>query len=71
VFAAHCAACHGANGQGGVGPNLHGIATRMTLGQTVAFIENPTSGGIMPKLYPSQLTLAQVQQVAAYVQTFK
>jgi mono/diheme cytochrome c family protein len=70
VFAAHCAMCHGANGEGGVGPNLHGIATRKTLAQTVAFIENP-SGGIMPKLYPSQITEAQVQQVAAYIQTLK
>jgi mono/diheme cytochrome c family protein len=70
VFAAHCATCHGANGEGGVGPNLHGIATRKTLAQTIAFIENP-SGGIMPKLYPSQLTEAQVQQVAGYVQTLK
>lgn len=70
VFAAHCATCHGANGEGGVGPNLHGIATRKTLAQTVAFIENP-SGGIMPKLYPSQLTEAQVQQVATFIQTLK
>jgi mono/diheme cytochrome c family protein len=70
VFAAHCATCHGANGEGGVGPNLHGIATRKTLAQTAAFIENPT-GGIMPKLYPSQLTEAQVQQVAAFIQTLK
>jgi mono/diheme cytochrome c family protein len=70
VFSVHCSACHGADGSGGVGPNLHGIAARKSLDQTIAFIENP-SGGIMPKLYPSQLNVAQVQQVAAYIQTLK
>lgn len=68
-FAAHCAACHGANGGGGVGPSLIGIANRTTLEATVAFIENP-SGGIMPKLYPSQLTATQVQQIATYIRSF-
>jgi mono/diheme cytochrome c family protein len=70
VFSVRCSACHGADGSGGVGPNLHGIASRKNLDQTVAFIENP-SGGIMPKLYPSQLNAAQVQQVAAYIQSLK
>jgi mono/diheme cytochrome c family protein len=70
IFSVRCSACHGADGSGGVGPNLHGIASRKTLDQTVGFIENP-SGGIMPKLYPSQLNQTQVQQVAAYIQTLK
>lgn len=70
IFSVRCSACHAADGSGGVGPNLHGIANRKSLDQTIAFIENP-SGGIMPKLYPSQLNQAQVQQVAAYIQTLK
>ena len=41
VFSVHCSACHGTDGSGGVGPNLHGIAGRKSLDQTIAFIENP------------------------------
>ncbi len=66
LFAANCAACHGAAGQGGVGPSLKSIATRMSLAQTIAFIESP-SGNVMPKLYPATLSAAQVQDVAAYI----
>jgi mono/diheme cytochrome c family protein len=67
VYAANCAVCHGATGNGGVGPNLHQVATTKTFAQTVAFIENPTGG--MPKLYPSKLTDQQVRDVATYVRT--
>jgi len=70
LFAANCAACHGANGEGGAGPNLHGIAARKSLDQTIAFIESPSGG--MPKLYPATLTAAQVRDVATYIsQTFR
>jgi mono/diheme cytochrome c family protein len=67
VYAANCAACHGASGTGGVGPNLHQVAATMTLDQTVAFIEKPA--GAMPKLFPGTLSAAQVQEVAAYVRS--
>ncbi len=67
LFAANCAACHGANGEGGAGPNLHGIATRKSLADTIAFIENPS--GAMPKLYPDTLSATQVQEVATYIRT--
>jgi cytochrome c553 len=71
LYAANCASCHGATGEGGVGPSLHGIATKKSPDATVAFIESP-SGGIMPKLYPSALSAAQVQEVAAYIRdTFR
>jgi len=65
LYAANCAACHNADGTGGVGPNLHQVATSMSLSQTVAFIEKPA--GAMPKLYPGTLSEAQVGQVAAYI----
>jgi mono/diheme cytochrome c family protein len=67
VYATNCAACHNANGTGGIGPNLHGIATRMSLSQTVAFIEKPV--GTMPKLYPGTLSEAQVGEVASYIRS--
>jgi mono/diheme cytochrome c family protein len=70
LYAANCAACHGATGGGGVGPSLLQIAKRRTLQQTIAFIEKP-AGNVMPKLYPSTLSAAQVQQVATFIsQTF-
>jgi cytochrome c553 len=70
IYAANCAQCHGANGGGGVGPSLHGIATRKTLDETVAFIENPS--GIMPRLYPATLSTVQVQEVATFIRdTFR
>jgi mono/diheme cytochrome c family protein len=69
IFAANCAACHGASGQGGFGPNLHGIAARKTSAATIAFIENPA--GAMPKLYPATISASQVADVAAYIETFK
>jgi cytochrome c553 len=66
LYAANCTACHGATGQGGVGPSLAGIATRMTLPKIVAFIKSP-SGTVMPKLYPATISAAQVQAIAAYI----
>jgi cytochrome c553 len=70
IFAANCAVCHGATGEGGAGPSLHGIAKQKTLDQTIAFIENPSGG--MPKLYPATLSAEQVRDVAAYIsETFR
>jgi mono/diheme cytochrome c family protein len=71
IFAANCASCHGAAGEGGVGPSLQNIAQRKSLAETISFIENP-SGSVMPKLYPSTLSAAQVRDVATYIsQTFR
>jgi mono/diheme cytochrome c family protein len=65
IYGTNCAPCHGANGQGGAGPNLHGIATRRSFDGTVEFIKNPS--GVMPKLYPATLSEEQVKQVAAFI----
>ena len=71
LYAQNCAACHGADGNGGIGANLHSIHNTTSLRETVALIENPI-GAVMPRLYPSTLTDAQVQQIAAYVRaTFR
>jgi ubiquinol-cytochrome c reductase cytochrome c subunit len=70
IFAANCAACHGATGrEGGAGPSLAGERTRKDLAATIAFIENPTPP--MPKLYPSPLSAADVRAVATYVQSLQ
>ncbi|MCB2059755.1 MAG: PQQ-binding-like beta-propeller repeat protein [Novosphingobium sp.] len=67
VYRASCAVCHGAQGQGGAGPPLKGIAGRYTQDQAVAFIKQPGSG--MPKLFPATLGEQDVIDVAAYVRT--
>jgi mono/diheme cytochrome c family protein len=67
IFAANCASCHGANAQGGMGPNLHGEKRRKNYQQAIAWIKNPAPP--MTKLYPSPLSDSDVADVAAYVQT--
>jgi mono/diheme cytochrome c family protein len=72
LYAANCAACHGAAGGGGVGPSLANLSGRQTLATTIAFIEKPAAGGVMPTLYPATLSAAQVHDVATFIDaTFK
>jgi mono/diheme cytochrome c family protein len=67
IYAANCAACHGANAQGGIGPVLTGEKTRKDTAAAIAWIKNPKLP--MPKLYPSVLSEKDVQDVAAYVES--
>lgn len=67
IYAANCAACHGATGQGGVGPNLHGERTRKDMAAAIAWIKHPTLP--MPALFPSPLSEKDVDDVAAYVES--
>jgi ubiquinol-cytochrome c reductase cytochrome c subunit len=69
VFAANCAACHGATGQGGVGPALKGISARRDLAAVTAFVKNPPPP--MTKLYPGLLSDSDVAAVAGYVESLK
>jgi mono/diheme cytochrome c family protein len=64
IYAANCAACHGAEGQGGVGPPLQGIGEVHTIAELVEVITN--GRGAMPA-WRDQLTPAQIQAVATYV----
>lgn len=61
-----CAACHGAKGEGGVGPSLEKLSKRMDAGMAAAWIKNPSSK--MPRLYPSPLDEQAVADVAAFIQ---
>ncbi|MDR5759198.1 c-type cytochrome [Caballeronia sp. LZ035] len=65
IYAANCAACHGAGGEGGVGPVLRGIASRYGTSDIEARIREPS--GIMPRLYPHVLNDEDVRDVARYV----
>jgi ubiquinol-cytochrome c reductase cytochrome c subunit len=67
VFAQNCSACHGASGQGGVGPALKGESSRKDTAAVGAFIKAPIAP--MPKLYPGVLTEADVSAVALFVET--
>jgi cytochrome c551 len=64
IYAANCAACHGAEGQGGVGPSLQGIGEMHTVAQLAEVITN--GRGAMPA-WRDRLTPAQIQAVAVYV----
>src|SRR5262249_2967289 len=50
LFGKNCAACHGNRGEGGSGPALIGVHTRLDFAATVNWIENPSAK--MPRLYP-------------------
>jgi mono/diheme cytochrome c family protein len=68
LFAANCAACHGATGvEGGVGPSLKNERLRNNDAQAIAVIEDPQPP--MPKLYPAPLTQTDVANLAAYVES--
>ncbi|MGH7708592.1 MAG: c-type cytochrome [Vulcanimicrobiaceae bacterium] len=71
IFLTNCAGCHGANAQGGVGPNLHGTLSDPKMARTdaalIKWIKDPLAP--MPKLYPSPLNEQDVADVAAYVKT--
>lgn len=69
VYRQNCASCHGAQGEGGMGPTLENEASRKNYAQTAQWIANPRPP--MPKLYPAPLGAQDVRDVAAYVQTLK
>lgn len=66
LYAANCASCHGAQGQGGFGPSLHNERSRKDLDAAAAWIKNPAPP--MPKLYPSPLSDHDVEDVAAFIE---
>jgi mono/diheme cytochrome c family protein len=67
LYAANCASCHGAAGQGGIGPELQGENTRKDTAGTLFWIKNPILP--MPALYPKPLNEQDAAAVAAYVES--
>lgn len=67
VYRAHCAACHGATGQGGEGARLAGLSVALTQAEAADLIVHPKPG--MPSLYPGALSAQDVADVAAYVRS--
>jgi putative heme-binding domain-containing protein len=69
IFDAQCAWCHGNEGDGGMGPNLHGkLAHAASLTSIVEIITNGIPGTDMPG-FRSPLTERSIRQTAAYVQS--
>jgi putative heme-binding domain-containing protein len=69
IFDAQCAWCHGADGTGGMGPNLQG---KLRHGATVASIVDIITNGIPATDMPGfrgPLTDRSIRQTAAYVQS--
>jgi len=69
LFAANCASCHGANGSGGVGPQLSGGAVLHDFpneADQITFVAN--GRGIMPG-FATALTPAQLRAVVEYTRT--
>lgn len=67
LYGANCASCHGATGQGGVGPSLKNEKSRKNFAEAVAWIKDPQPP--MPKLYPATLNEKDVADVAAFVES--
>jgi len=72
IFATNCVACHGANGEGGIGPNL---ADRFWLhGGEIKDIFKTVKYGVPDKgMVPWEQTLtpAQIAEVSNYILTFR
>ena len=68
LYTQHCVACHGAEGQGGVGPNL--TDDYWLHGNTIKNVYRTISEGVPEKgmlSWKRQLNPLQMQQVASYV----
>jgi len=68
LYTQHCVACHGAEGQGGVGPNL--TDDYWLHGNTIKNVYRTISEGVTEKgmlSWKRQLNPLQMQQVASYV----
>lgn len=63
VFAATCAGCHGADGTGGIGPDLT-VRTQLTKDR---IIDQVTNGGTKMPPQGSKLSAEEISKVADYV----
>ncbi len=66
LYATNCAACHGADRSGGVGPALTLLGKNRSHAQIVALIKNPPPK--MPKMFPDAISEREVEQIATYLE---
>lgn len=71
LYASHCAACHGAQGKGGIGPDLTGADYQYgrTMDAVIESIRNGRPAG-MPG-FGNQLSGAESESLAAFVLALK
>ncbi len=69
TYAATCAGCHGAQGEGLVGPALKNMGGKYSEEAMIAFLLKPTAP--MPPVYPGLLNKQELVDVAAYTRTIK
>ena len=68
LFRTHCSACHGATGEGNLGPSLVGIADRLGLAEQLDVVH--TGKGRMPPFSPA-LNDAQIVAVVEYTRSLR
>jgi mono/diheme cytochrome c family protein len=68
LFQANCATCHGAQGEGGIGPKLAGVVTRDFPNETDQITVVTNGKGPMPA-FGGNLTSSQIRQVVDYTRT--
>jgi cytochrome c6 len=68
LFSTNCASCHGAHGEGGLGPQLAGKVTKdfPNIDDQIAFVKK--GKGAMPS-FAGDLTDAQIRQVVEYTRS--
>jgi mono/diheme cytochrome c family protein len=68
LFAAKCAGCHGAKGIGSsAAPPLKSLRTRRSADAAIVWIKDPQPP--MPKLYPKPLSIGDVDDIVAYLES--
>lgn len=65
VYTARCASCHGVNGDGGIGPQMKGVTSRLSVDKHTEAVRNGRSGTGMPA-FGGQLTDEEIQAVVRY-----
>lgn len=68
IYKAYCLTCHGADGQGGVGPQLAGVVVERfpDIEDQIAYVTNGT--GRMPA-FRSTLSAGEIRKVVTYERT--
>jgi cytochrome c553 len=72
IFLQNCAGCHGPDGRGGIGKNLHGICDRRKKEDIIKLIADPRSAGlnnIMPAF--DELSEEERTEIAEWLYTLK
>ena len=68
---ASCVACHGAAGQGGIGPTVAGRDSVFTVNALTAYKNRETRGAQSALMWPSAsaLSAADIENLASYIET--